>query len=119
VGLIARLAVGVALLVFQLGAIVWARFVPARYFCWAPYDMQTAYEVVVRCDGRELTPREIRERYRRSAKGVDNRSVQHVIDIFQQTELRYHPQDRAEIVLRYRVNGRGNGEWRWPNPAGN
>lgn len=112
--MLVRLGVGVAFLLFQIGAIVYARFVPARYFCWAPYDMQTDYLVRVRVGGRELTPAEIRTRYRRSAKGTDNRSVQHVIDIFEQTERRYHESDPAEIELRYAVNGHVHGEWRWP-----
>jgi hypothetical protein len=109
-----RLGLGLALLAFQAGAIVYARFVPARYFCWAPFDMQTEYTATVRVAGRELSAAEIRQRYRRPAKGVDNRSVQHVVDIFEQTERRYHAGDPAEILLRYRVNGHREGEWRWP-----
>lgn len=112
--MVPRLAVGGAFLFFQLAAIIYARFVPARYFCWAPYDMQTDYVARVRVAGRELTPAEIRARYRRGAKGTDNRSVQHVIDIFEQTELRYHAADPAEIELHYTVNGHEKGEWRWP-----
>jgi hypothetical protein len=110
-----RLIPAVAWLLFQVGAIVYARFVPSRYFCWAPYDMQTEYRVRVTVDGRELTPGEIRSRYRRGARGVDNRSVQHVIDIFEQAERRYHRADPAEIVMTYVVNGHRIGEWRWPN----
>ncbi len=112
--MIPRLLICVAVLLFQIGAIIHARFVPARYFCWAPFDMQTEYQVEVKLGGRALSPREIQQRYRRGAKGVDNRSVQHVIDIFQQTEERYHAGDPAEIALRYQVNGHINGEWRWP-----
>ncbi|MEZ5352921.1 MAG: hypothetical protein R2762_09825 [Bryobacteraceae bacterium] len=114
-----RLIPAVAWLLFQLGAIVYARFVPSRYFCWAPYDMQTEYVVQASVGGRELTPAEIRARYRRPARGVDNRSVQHVIDIFEQTEQRYHRDDPAAIVIKYVVNGHRKGEWRrgekqWP-----
>ena len=43
-----RLLLASAWLAFQLVAIVYARFVPARYFCWAPYDTQTEYWVTVR-----------------------------------------------------------------------
>ena len=110
-----RLGLGVALLVFQAGAIVYARYVPSRYFCWAPFDMQTEYEATVQVAGRPLSAAEMRERYWRPGKGVDNRSVQHVIDIFEQTEQRYHAADPARIVLRYRVNGHRAGEWRWPH----
>lgn len=109
-----RLSLGLALLAFQAGAIIYARFVPSRYFCWAPFDMQTEYQATVRVAGRELSAAEIRQRYRRPHKGVDNRSVQHVIDMFEQAEQRYHAADPAEIVLRYQVNGHRAGEWRWP-----
>lgn len=105
----------VALLLFQVGAIVYARFVPSRYFCWAPFDMQTEYTADVEVNGRKLSAAEIRERYRRPMKGVDNRSAQHVIDMFEQAERRYHSGDDTRITLRYRINGHIDGEWRWPN----
>ena len=104
-----------ALLLFQSGAVIYARFVPSRYFCWAPFDMQTAYSADVEVNGRKLSPEEIRQRYRRGQTGVDNRSVQHVIDIFQQTEARYHRGDDTRITLRYRINGHIDGVWQWQN----
>jgi hypothetical protein len=107
-----RTALGLSLLLFQIGAILYARFVPARYFCWAPYDMQTDYELQVMVDGRTLTPAEIRGRYRRGAKGTDNRSAQHVIDIVQGVEERRR--EGAEVVMRYRVNGGEKRTWQWP-----
>jgi len=112
--MLVRALIGILLLGFQVAAIAYARFVPSRYFCWAPYDMQTDYQVDVWVNGRKLEPREIRERYRRAARGTDNRSLQHVIDIFQQTEERYHQGDRALIAMRYLINGHIRGEWRWP-----
>lgn len=112
-----RWILGVALLAFQLGAIVYARFVPSRYFCWAPYDMQTDYRAEVTVNGRKLTPAEVRERYRRPAKGTDNRSVQHVLDIFEQTEQRYHPADQTSILIKYQVNGGPTKEWQWKTPV--
>jgi hypothetical protein len=107
-----RTALGLSLLLFQIGAILYARFVPARYFCWAPYDMQTDYELQVMIGGRTLTPPEIRGRYRRGAKGTDNRSAQHVIDIVQGVEERRR--EGAEVVMRYRVNGGEERTWQWP-----
>ena len=108
-----RLLLASAWLVFQLGAIAYARFVPARYFCWAPYDTQTEYWVTVHQGARELSPAEIRKRYRRAAHGFDNRSAQNVIDMFQQAEERYHRSDPARIEMRYRVNGHIDGQWKW------
>ena len=108
-----RTALGLAFLAFQLGAIVYARFVPSRYFCWAPYDMQTDYVIEASLQGRRLAPLEIRSRYRRNARGSDNRSPQHVIDILEQVEQRRPAGDQAEVRLTYRVNGREEQNWQW------
>jgi hypothetical protein len=105
---------GAALLVFQLVMIVYARFVPSRYFCWAPFDIQTEYKLQVKVNGRPLTGQEIRARYRRPQNGTDNRSPQHVIDILQGYEETYGRADHAEILMRYRVNGKQEQTWRWP-----
>ena len=60
-----RIAIGVLLLVLQAGAIVRARFVDDRYFCWAPFDQQTKYEIGVAIGGEGLAP----------SQGVDNYSI--------------------------------------------
>jgi hypothetical protein len=111
-----RWTIGLSLLAFQLGAVAYARFVPTRYFCWAPFDMQTDYRVDVTVNGRKLTPPEVRERYRRGDRGTDNRSYQHVIDVFEQTEQRYHPGDETEIRMTYRVNGKQEQTWTYRQP---
>ncbi len=110
----ARTAIGVAFLLFQLVMIVYARFVPSRYFCWAPYDAQSEYSLQVAIDGRPLTGQEIRRRYRRPQKSVDNRSIQHVIDIVQQYEETRGRNDRARVIMKYRVNGGAEKQWQWP-----
>ena len=109
-----RLALGIALLLSQLALIVYARFVPARYFCWAPFDTQTDYKLQVTVDGRALNGKEIRARYRRPQNGTDNRSPQHVIDIVQGYEETYGRADHARVVMRYRVNGKPEQIWKWP-----
>jgi hypothetical protein len=111
-----RWTIGLALLLFQLGAIVYARFVPSRYFCWAPFDMQTEYRLDVTVNGRKLSPPEIQQRYRRPAKGVDNRSTQHLIDIIELAEQRYHSEDAVEAVMIYRVNGKEWQQWDYRQP---
>ncbi len=113
---ILRWSIGLALLVFQLGAIVHARTMPSRYFCWAPFDMQTAYRLKVVVNGEELTATQISARYRRPAVGTDNRSTQHLIDIIEGAERRYHPDDRTEIVMTYRVNGKQEETWQFRQP---
>jgi hypothetical protein len=111
-----RIIVPALLLVFQLGAIVYARFVPTRYFCWAPFDTQTDYTATATVKGHQLTPSQFRSRYRRPERGFDNRSPQHVIDMLQQVEeRRAKPGDNATIVMTYRVNGKAPQVWHWPN----
>jgi hypothetical protein len=109
-----RTIIGGGLLLFQLVMIGYARFVPARYFCWAPYDIQTEYKLDVSIGGRTLTAAEIRRRYRRPKQGVDNRSIQHVMDIVQQYEETYGRSDRAQVLMKYRINGKEELEWQYP-----
>ena len=111
-----RAGLGGAILLFQLVMIVYARFVPSRYFCWAPFDMQTEYRLEVTVGGRPLTPDQIRRRYRRPQTGVDNRAAQHIIDIVEGYEQRYGAADHAQVLMRYRVNGKAEQQWRYPQP---
>jgi hypothetical protein len=109
-----RMIIGVAILLFQLVMIGYARFVPARYFCWAPFDIQSDYRIDVKIGDHELTPGEIRRRYRRPRQGTDNRSIQHVMDIVSGVEQTYGRNDHAQVVLKYSVNGKPEQEWRYP-----
>jgi hypothetical protein len=106
-----------ALLILQIAAIGYARTVPTRYFCWAPYDMQTEYDAKAFVNGRELTPKEFQVRYRRPEHGGDNRSPQHVIDMLKQAEAKHEKLgDRSTIDMTYRVNGKELHRWHWPEP---
>jgi hypothetical protein len=108
-----RLA-GAAILSIQLLAIVYARFVPTRYLCWAPYDEITLYEIEVELAGRRLTQEEIRGRYHIRSSGRDNRSWAHITEMVDQYERTYGLSDDADVRMRYTVNGRGPFVWRWP-----
>jgi hypothetical protein len=113
-----RTIIPIALFAFQLGAIVYARFVPTRYFCWAPYDTQTDYTATATVNGKKLTGPQFRQRYRRPARGFDNRSPQHVFDMLEQVEQKRSALgEHATIVVQYRVNGKEPQEWRWPHPS--
>ncbi len=113
-----RIAIPILLFVFQIGAIIYARFVPTRYFCWAPFDTQTDYAATSVVNGHELTAAEFRQRYRRTKQGFDNRSPQHVIDMLQQVEeKRAALGDNATVTMKYRVNGKKLQEWHWPPAA--
>lgn len=107
-------AVACLILLVQVVTVVYARFTPARYFCWAPFDMQTDYRLQAQVGGRELTPAEIRKRYRRPAAGTDNRSVQNLIDILEGVEQR--SAEKASITMTYRINGKEEHAWRYPQP---
>ena len=109
-----RLLVAVPLLAAQVALIGYARFVPARYFCWAPFDMQTDYMLDVSIAGRKLMANEIRQRYRRPQRGTDNRSVQNLIDIIQGYEERYGQADHTVVVMKYRINGKEEQIWQLP-----
>lgn len=110
-----RILIPAALLLFQLCAILYARTVPTRYFCWAPYDTQTEYTATATVNGHTLTPKEFLARYRRPARGNDNRSPQHVIDMLEQAETIHQTLgDKTTIDMKYRVNGKQMLEWRWP-----
>ena len=110
-----RIVIPILLFAFQLCAISYARFVPTRYFCWAPYDIQTDYVATATVDGHPLTATEFRRRYRRSKRGTDNRSPFHVIDMLRQVEeKRSALGEKTTIVMQYRVNGKELQEWRWP-----
>jgi len=110
-----RVTIPSALLAFQLCAIIYARTVPTRYFCWAPYDTQTQYDATATVNGHVLTSAEFRTRYRRPERGSDNRSPQHLIDMLAQAESKHEKLgDRTTILMQYRVNGKELLEWRWP-----
>jgi hypothetical protein len=112
-----RTTLGVAVLAFQLGMIVYARFVPSRYFCWAPFHSQNNYEMDVTVNGKALTGGEIQKRYRRPQKGVNSRSIQDEKGIIMQYEQTYGKNEHAEVTLRYRVNGGAEQVWHWPPPS--
>ncbi|HEU0122879.1 MAG TPA: hypothetical protein VFQ91_20270 [Bryobacteraceae bacterium] len=109
-----RFAVGALLLAMQAGAIVRARFANDRYFCWAPFDQQTKYSIGVSIGDEALGPQQIRQRYRRPAEGVDNRSAEHLFDIITRAEQKFEQWGRSRVVVRYRINGHEEREWRYP-----
>lgn len=105
---------GTAFLLAQLGAIVYARFVPSRYFCWAPNDTMVEYRLAVKIGDRPESPQQIEHRYHEPATGVYQAAVQNLIDSLQQYEQTYGRDDHAQVVLAYRVNRRAEQQWRWP-----
>ena len=109
-----RTLLGAVLLAFQIGMIVYARFVPSRYFCWAPMDSQNLFSVRVVINGRELSTDEIVSRYRQPQQGGNWQSIQHVKDKLQQYEETYGRTDNAKVEMTYTVNDGKEQFWEWP-----
>jgi hypothetical protein len=107
-----RRAIGVALLLFQVGAIGYARFSVSRYFCWAPHDSQTEYRIEATLRGAPLSDAQIERRYRLPAKGVEARSIAAVLSVVDQYEETYGRGEGAEATVTYRINGGAEQRWR-------
>ncbi len=108
-----RFRIGILFLTIQFVSILYARFIPARYLCWAPYDSINEYSIGVTLEsGEKLTDTEIKERYRLPAAGRDNRSIEHVIRVIRQRES--YKQVPKSVLLKYRTNGGVWKEWAWP-----
>jgi hypothetical protein len=116
VGAYLRRAVGMAILLLQVGAIVYARFAPSRYFCWAPHDSQVDYKIAVTLDGKPLTDEQVASRYRLPPSGVEARSIEAVLSVVRQYEQTLGRGERAAVVVTYRLNGGEPQTWRLSAP---
>jgi hypothetical protein len=110
----ARFIAGAAILAIQVGMIGYARFVPTRYLCWAPYDEIVFYDVQVDTRRGSLTAAEALDRYRLPERKRNNRSWAHITSAIVDFERAHGRDDAARVRLRYTVNGRGPFVWRWP-----
>ncbi len=106
--------VGLTFLSLQVISIVYAGFVPEKFFCWAPYDQHSYYEIKVEVDQHTLSREETDLRYRYRSKGWEPRSINNVISIVQQYEKTYGKNDEAKVVLTYESNGHPEQFWTWP-----
>ena len=102
---------GAIFLIAQFVSIIYARVIPERFFCWAPYDQHTHYELFVEAKGVELTKSEIQERYHYRATGWEPRSIFNVINIVNQYESTYGETDRARVKIKYSINGNSEEIW--------
>lgn len=107
-----RIAIG-AFFAFQIAMIGWAFVSPYRFYSWAPHDAQGEYAISARLNGRALGAGEIEARYRIRAEGVDPRAVAHVLLLVEKAEARRPRRERAEVTVRYRLNG---GAWQTWSP---
>lgn len=109
-----KLVAGCFLLGIQVVGIGAMQFSDLRYFCWAPYDEITEFEISVVIDGHELSSEAVMQRYRLPHGSRDNRSWAHVPAAIAHYERTRGRGDGAVVEYRYRVNGGSARLWRWP-----
>jgi len=112
-----RKTLGILFLAAQAGAVFYARFIPERFFCWAPYDEHTSVQTVVKLGETELGPHQVNQRYRYMVNGWEPRAIHNVLDIIEQYETTYGARDSAEVIVTYSINGHRSQTWRHPKPA--
>lgn len=108
------IALCILLFAFQAIAIVYARFIPGRYFCWAPYDAQDRYRIEVVANGEPLPSQEVDLRYRFASDSWQQHSIHNLFDAIQQYETTYGQSDNAEVEVVYSHNGRPEQTWHFP-----
>ncbi len=107
--------IGISFLAIQVIMIGYARFVPERYFCWAPYDEQTLYDIVVEINGNPLSKRAIGQRYKYKNQGWESRTIQNIFDLIETYETTYGKNDNAQVTVTYETNGHAVKTWYFQN----
>ena len=69
---------------------------PNVFFCWAPYDEQTTYEIKVEVNGIPLKDDEVGKRYRYGQKRTESRTIYNIISFIEQYENSYGENDNAQ-----------------------
>ncbi|WP_111671760.1 hypothetical protein [Algoriphagus litoralis] len=100
-----------AFFLIQLIGIIYSRFMEERYFCWAPFDQISLYEIKSTVNGVVFSPEEIKSRYNLQGNGRENRSIHHVFSIIKQYEESYGKEDKVVVKVIYSTNGKAKEEW--------
>ena len=109
-----RYILGVAFLAIQVCSIIYARFIPERFFCWAPYDIHAKYEISVSIDNKTLTEQEVKERYHYNAVGWEQRAIENIFSYIEGYETSYGKDDNAKVTIKYAKNGKPQQTWTHP-----
>lgn len=105
--------VGVAILLAQLGNVVYAHVAGSRrYFAWAPNDYAVIYTIATRVGAHQLTPAQVKERYEIKAHGLWEDPPQRLIDYLNRYEKTYGANEHAHVVLHYSLDGHPEQTWR-------
>ena len=102
---------GIIFLIIQVLSVIYARVIPERFFCWAPYDEHTYYEVFVKIGGAELSTSEIENRYHYKSIGWEPRSIYNVFNIISQYESSYGVKENSTVYVKYSINGNREKTW--------
>ena len=108
-----RFFIGILFILLQVGSIVYARFIPERFFCWAPYDTHVNFEVFVTIDSKTLSTEEAVARYHYKMNGWEQRSIDNIFSLISQYERTYGKSDNAQVLMTYSINGHEEKEWRF------
>jgi len=112
-----RVYAGMALVLAQLGAVVFAHVDvkrgAARYFAWAPNDYSVDYSIRATVNGHLLDAREFGERYRLPERDFYEDPPQRLLHYLRRYESTYGRHDRTSLVVRYRLDGHRPVVWRW------
>ena len=106
-----RYVIGVVFLLLQVGSIIYARFIPERFFCWAPYDEHSHFEISVKISGNALSKYEVKQRYKYHAIGWESRAIHNVFNLIEQYEKTYGSNDKAQVTVKYSTNGHKEKIW--------
>lgn len=102
-----------AFLLFQLVLIGYARFTNLRYFCWAPFDEHSIYEISTTIDGIQLSDAEIETRYRFLYKKWEQRSIHNIIKVVDEYEQQFETDKDKQVAIKYSKNGHPTIIWEW------
>ena len=106
-----RKTIGILFIISQIVLIIYAKFVPERFFCWAPFDEHTYLDVDVEVNGEFLTKKQIEQRYHYKALGWEPRSINNVFSIIRQYESTYGKEDNAQVKVKCSTNGNEERIW--------
>ena len=109
-----KYALGIGFLLLQVGSIGYARFIPERYFCWAPYDEHTYYDISVKVNGQLLSKKDTEQRYHYQAVGWEPRAIDNVFSVIRQYETSHGKDEHAKVQVLYRTNGHDEKIWSFP-----
>ncbi len=107
-------ALGIAVLLLELGFVVGGIAGASWWFTWGPNDHLYRYRISVSVRGRPLDAAAIERRYHRPARGAYEDPIVELEDLVHQYETTYGRDDNATVVIKATSSGEEEVVWRWP-----